>query len=108
MESGVVFEDGPVTFQDPVTEQMLRNMIGKPEGEVLRSELQEIHAIYWVLGSYWSNLQYEDKNAGDQGEFAGRQPQSLEDFALCEFVDPSKIDIQQIIRDGINLMIREA
>lgn len=31
-----------------------------------------------------------------------------EDFALCEFVDPSKIDIQQIIRDGINLMIREA
>ena len=31
-----------------------------------------------------------------------------EDFALCEFVDPSKIGIQQIIRDGINLMIREA
>ena len=31
-----------------------------------------------------------------------------EDFALCEVVDPSKIDIQQIIRDGINLMIREA
>ena len=31
-----------------------------------------------------------------------------EDFALCEFVDPSKIEIQQIIRDGINLMIREA
>lgn len=30
-----------------------------------------------------------------------------EDFALCEFVDPSKIDIQQTIRDGINLMIRE-
>lgn len=83
-ESGVVFEDGPVTFQDPVTEQMLRNMIGKPEGEVLRSELQEIHAIHWVLGSYWSNLQYEGKNGGDQGEFAGRQPQSLEDFALCD------------------------
>ncbi len=31
-----------------------------------------------------------------------------EDFALCEFVDPSKIDIQQIIRDGIHLMIKEA
>lgn len=31
-----------------------------------------------------------------------------EDFALCEFVDPSKVDIQQIIRDGINLMIKEA
>ncbi len=31
-----------------------------------------------------------------------------EDFALCEFVDPSKIEIQKIIRDGINLMIKEA
>ena len=31
-----------------------------------------------------------------------------EDFALCEFVCPSKIEIQQIIRDGINLMIKEA
>ncbi len=31
-----------------------------------------------------------------------------EDFALCEVVDPSKIGIQQIIRDGINLMIKEA
>ena len=31
-----------------------------------------------------------------------------EDLALCEFVDPSKIDMQQILRDGINLMITEA
>ena len=30
-----------------------------------------------------------------------------EEFALCEFVDPSKIDMQQIIRNGINLMIKE-
>ena len=30
-----------------------------------------------------------------------------EDFALCEFVDPSKIEMQQIIRNGINLMIKE-
>ena len=31
-----------------------------------------------------------------------------EDFALCEFVDPSKTEMQQIIRDAINLMIKEA
>lgn len=30
-----------------------------------------------------------------------------EDLALCEFVDPSKNDIQSIIQDGINLMIKE-
>ncbi len=31
-----------------------------------------------------------------------------EDMALCEFVCPSKVEIQQILRDGINLMIKEA
>jgi len=30
-----------------------------------------------------------------------------EDFALCEFVCPSKVDIQQIISDGIDLMLKE-
>lgn len=30
-----------------------------------------------------------------------------EDFALCEFVDPSKTEIQAIIRQGIDLMIKE-
>jgi len=29
-------------------------------------------------------------------------------LALCEFVDPSKIEMQQILRDGINLMIKES
>lgn len=31
-----------------------------------------------------------------------------EDLALCEFVDPSKTEIQEIIRRGINLMIKES
>ena len=30
-----------------------------------------------------------------------------EDFALCEFVCTSKIDSQQIVRRGLDLMIRE-
>jgi hypothetical protein len=30
-----------------------------------------------------------------------------EDFALCEYVDPSKNDIQAIIEDGIKLMLKE-
>ena len=30
-----------------------------------------------------------------------------EDVALCEFVDPSKQDLQALVRDGINLMIKE-
>ena len=30
-----------------------------------------------------------------------------EDLALCEFVCPSKIEIQQVLRNGINLMMKE-
>ena len=30
-----------------------------------------------------------------------------EDFALCEYVCPSKIEIQQILSDGISLMLKE-
>jgi Na+-transporting NADH:ubiquinone oxidoreductase subunit A len=30
-----------------------------------------------------------------------------EDFALCEFICPSKIEIQSIVRKGLELMIRE-
>ncbi len=30
-----------------------------------------------------------------------------EDFALCEFIDTSKTDIQSIVRDGLNLMRKE-
>ncbi len=30
-----------------------------------------------------------------------------EDFALCEFICPSKIEIQSIIRQGIDMMIKE-
>ncbi len=31
-----------------------------------------------------------------------------EDFALCEYVDPSKTEMQELIRKGINIMIKEA
>lgn len=30
-----------------------------------------------------------------------------EDIALCEFVDPSKTEMQEVLREGINLMIKE-
>ena len=30
-----------------------------------------------------------------------------EDLALCEYIDPSKNDIQEIIANGIRLMLKE-
>ena len=86
-ESGAVFEDGPVAFQDPVIEEMLRTILGKPDGEVLRSELQSIHAIYWRSGNrYWSNLQSPDGKVPKDGSewIVSGQPQTLADLAYCD------------------------
>ena len=63
-----------------------------------------------VLTSFYPMYLLKACLAGDieKMENLGIYEVTEEDFALCEFVDPSKIEIQQIIRDGINLMIREA
>jgi Na+-transporting NADH:ubiquinone oxidoreductase subunit A len=47
--------------------------------------------------------------AGDveQMENLGIYEVAEEDFALCEYIDPSKSELQEIIRSGINLMIKE-
>jgi len=43
----------------------------------------------------------------DKMEKLGIYEVAPEDFALCEFVDASKIEIQQIIRDGLNKLYKE-
>jgi Na+-transporting NADH:ubiquinone oxidoreductase subunit A len=43
----------------------------------------------------------------DQMEKLGIFEVDEEDFALCEFIDTSKTDIQEIVRSGLNLMIKE-
>ena len=43
----------------------------------------------------------------DKMEKLGIYEVAPEDFALCEFVDASKIEIQQIVRDGLNKLYKE-
>jgi Na+-transporting NADH:ubiquinone oxidoreductase subunit A len=43
----------------------------------------------------------------DQMENLGIYEVDEEDFALCEFISTSKINMQKIVRDGISLMIKE-
>ncbi len=43
----------------------------------------------------------------DMMEQLGIYEVAPEDFALCEYVCPSKIEIQSIIRDGLDVMIKE-
>lgn len=102
-ESNVVYEDAPVDFQDAVIEEMLRNMIQKPEGDVYISDLQKIHAIYW-RGSYWSNLQSPDGclphvSGCEVGPWETKQPESLADLAYCynlQWMEFGEIDVPSL------------
>ena len=46
------------------------------------------------------------KNIDDM-EALGIYEVAPEDFALCEFVDASKLPIQQIVRDGLDYLRKE-
>jgi Na+-transporting NADH:ubiquinone oxidoreductase subunit A len=43
----------------------------------------------------------------DQMEKLGIYEVDEEDFALCEFIDTSKTDIQAIVRNGLDLIRKE-
>lgn len=43
----------------------------------------------------------------DKMENLGIYEVAPEDFALCEFVDTSKIEIQKIVRQGLDLLYKE-
>ena len=43
----------------------------------------------------------------EQMEDLGIYEVAEEDFALCEFVCTSKIDSQRLVREGMDLMLRE-
>lgn len=79
-ESGVSYEDAPIEFQDEAIEEMVRNLIGKPEGEIYISEVQDIHAIYWRTDvGYFSNLQSSD-GTNPKVNWEIQRPKSLEDL----------------------------
>ena len=64
--------------------------------KVLPMELYHVHLLKACLANDIDNM-----------EKFGIYEVLEEDFALCEYVCPSKIDIQQIITDGIALMMKE-
>ena len=85
-ESGAVFEDTVVEFQDPVIEEMLRTILGILEGDVYRSDLRKIHAIYYRMNGYFSDLQSADGNLPPERTewYLSGDISSLEDLALCD------------------------
>jgi Na+-transporting NADH:ubiquinone oxidoreductase subunit A len=59
----------------------------------------DIHPMYLVKACIAGNI--------DKMEALGIYEVLPEDFALCEFVDPSKTEVQEVVQNGINLMIKE-
>ena len=59
----------------------------------------DIFPIYLIKACYTGDI--------DKMEKFGIYEVLPEDFALCEFVDPSKNEIQSIIQKGIDLMLKE-
>ncbi|MDR1671490.1 MAG: Na(+)-translocating NADH-quinone reductase subunit A [Alistipes sp.] len=59
----------------------------------------DIHPMYLVKACIAGNI--------DKMEALGIYEVLPEDLALCEFVDPSKTEIQEAVAQGINLMIKE-
>lgn len=97
--SNMVFQDEPIIFKDPVVEEMFRNMLGKPNGDVLHSELAKIHAIYWRGDVYYSNLQSSNGETPKEGVWNTKQPDTLEDFALCgnlQWLDIGGIEVPSL------------
>jgi Na+-transporting NADH:ubiquinone oxidoreductase subunit A len=59
----------------------------------------DIHPMYLVKACIAGNI--------DKMEELGIYEVLPEDLALCEFVDPSKTEVQEAVQNGINLMIKE-
>ncbi len=58
-----------------------------------------LHPMYLVKACMAGNI--------DKMEALGIYEVLPEDLALCEFVDPSKTEVQEAVQNGINLMIKE-
>lgn len=80
------------------------NVHGGPRAFVISNVFEkvlpmDIFPIYLIKACYTGDI--------DKMEKFGIYEVLPEDFALCEFVDPSKNEIQSIIQKGIDLMLKE-
>lgn len=80
------------------------NYNGGERGFVLTGKFEQVFPLNIYPMQLIKAIMIEDI---DQMEFLGIYEVDEEDFALCEFISTSKIDIQKVVRDGINLMIKE-
>ncbi|MCK4569865.1 MAG: Na(+)-translocating NADH-quinone reductase subunit A [Bacteroidales bacterium] len=80
------------------------NYHGGERGFVLTGKFEQVFPLNIYPMQLIKSIMIEDI---DQMENLGIYEVDEEDFALCEFISTSKINIQKIVRDGLNLMVKE-
>jgi Na+-transporting NADH:ubiquinone oxidoreductase subunit A len=80
------------------------NMRGGERPFVVTGELEKVFPMDIYPMQLLKAIIIEDIDLMEQ---LGIYEVAEEDFALCEFVNTSKIEIQKIVRQGLNLMIKE-
>jgi len=80
------------------------NMHGEERAYVMTGEYEKVLPMDIYPSHLIKSIMVEDIELMEQ---LGIYEVAPEDFALCEFVCTSKINVQQIIRDGLDLLIKE-
>ncbi|MGM0375166.1 MAG: Na(+)-translocating NADH-quinone reductase subunit A [Bacteroidota bacterium] len=80
------------------------NMHGGKRAIVVSGQYEAVLPMDILPEQLFKSILIEDI---DKMEQLGIYEIAEEDIALCEFVCTSKMDLQKIVRDGINLMIKE-
>ena len=80
------------------------NMHGEERAYVMTGEYEKVLPMDIYPSHLIKSIMVEDIELMEQ---LGIYEVAPEDFALCEFVCTSKINVQQIIRNGLDLLIKE-
>ncbi|MFO7999663.1 MAG: Na(+)-translocating NADH-quinone reductase subunit A [Marinilabilia sp.] len=93
------------SWMQPKREYRLNaNMQGGKRAIVVSGQYEQVLPMDILPEQLFKSILVEDI---DKMEQLGIYELAEEDVALCEFVCTSKMDLQKILRDGINLMIKE-
>lgn len=103
---------GKLSFSKTFVSKLLPNKMYKPDtnlhgGErafVMTGQYEKVVPMDIYPMQLFKAILYGDV---DLMENLGIYEVAEEDFALCEFICPSKIEIQSIVRQGLDLMIKE-
>ena len=94
-----------ISFED--TEITVENEILKVFEPIFACEKRMLELTELMNESHDKSVMGEYSHLQDKMEALGIYEVAPEDFALCEFVDTSKLELQHIVRTGLDLLRKE-